>query len=109
MEDLRSEPDSDIPVAVAVSEKETAVINVPVGFNAAGSIYGGDQSKLTYLWNFGDGLRGSGQRPRHTFLATGTYRVTCTISDGANQNTDGFFIEVKETERADTQTSTNPK
>ena len=100
VEDLRAEPETGIPVARVVSEKETTIVNVPIEFSAAGSIYGGDQSMLTYLWDFGDGHRGRGQRPRHTFTKTGTYRVTCTLRDGTNQNTDGLFIKVTEAQKS---------
>ncbi|MBF0432744.1 MAG: PKD domain-containing protein [Fibrobacteria bacterium] len=94
VEDLRGVPEGGIPVAVIKQRKDTAQLNTPFQFTAEQSIYSGDQSKLTYVWDFGDGLRGSGQRPRHAFTGVGTYRVTCTISDGIHQTTDGLFLTV---------------
>ncbi|MBF0432609.1 MAG: PKD domain-containing protein [Fibrobacteria bacterium] len=94
VEDLTTNPGDGIPVAIVETETETASINTPVGFNAVKSIYAGDQSKLTYLWDFGDGIVGKGQRPRHSFAAIGTYRVTCTISDGKKSTIDGLFFTV---------------
>ncbi|MBF0431860.1 MAG: PKD domain-containing protein [Fibrobacteria bacterium] len=94
VEDISANPTGSVPVSVVSDMNDTYAINTPVSFSAANSIYSGDQSNLTYLWDFGDGIRGTGQRPQHSFAAVGTYRVTCTISDGENQTTDGFFLTI---------------
>ncbi|MBF0431430.1 MAG: PKD domain-containing protein [Fibrobacteria bacterium] len=94
VEDLRDNPTGNLPVAIVSPLEGIVNINTPVRFSAENSIYSDDQSKLSYLWDFGDGLQGSGQRPSHSFAGIGTYRVTCTISDGVNQNTDGMFVTV---------------
>ncbi|MBF0431122.1 MAG: PKD domain-containing protein, partial [Fibrobacteria bacterium] len=94
VEDLSEPPAGNLPVCVIPQQKDTATLNEAFQFSAENSIYSGDQSKLTYLWDFGDGFKGSGQRPSHIYMGTGTYRVTCTISDGINSNTDGLFVTV---------------
>ncbi len=35
-----------------------------------------------YSWDFGDGTKGSGPRPEHSYSAKGKYRVTLTVTDG---------------------------
>ena len=35
-----------------------------------------------WLWNFGDGNTSTAQNPVHTYLSTGTYNVTLSVSDG---------------------------
>ncbi|MBF0433629.1 MAG: PKD domain-containing protein [Fibrobacteria bacterium] len=94
VEDLKDNPTGSVPVAVVSPIEGTKAINTDINFSAESSIYSGDQTKLKYLWDFGDGYRGQGQRPIHKFAAMGTYRVTCTLSDGENQTTDGFFITI---------------
>jgi PKD repeat protein len=37
---------------------------------------------LNWLWEFGDGTTGSGQRPTHTYAAPGTYKVTVVQFSG---------------------------
>jgi len=36
---------------------------------------------LSYAWNYGDNITGSGARPNHTYAAAGTYTVTLTVTD----------------------------
>ncbi len=39
-------------------------------------------------WNFGDGDTSSKQNPLHTYISSGSFNVTLTVSDGSNENTD---------------------
>ncbi len=63
----------------------TAVLAVPscaenvCTFDARGSI-DENAARLTYSWNFGNGL-GVGPNPKRTFTSAGTYRVTLTAKD----------------------------
>ncbi len=36
---------------------------------------------LSYAWNFGDGSTGSGAAPGHTYVASGSYTVTLTVTN----------------------------
>jgi len=43
---------------------------------------------LSYSWNFGDGSAAStAANPSHTYIASGTYTATLTVSDGAHSST----------------------
>ncbi|MGD9483494.1 S8 family serine peptidase [Streptomyces sp. TRM70308] len=46
-----------------------------------------DGSIASYAWTFGDGERGQGATPSHTYGEPGTYEVTLTVTDDAG-NTD---------------------
>jgi hypothetical protein len=48
-------------------------------FDGSGST--DDGTIQTYEWDFGDGNIGSGERPTHTYAATGNYTVTLTVTD----------------------------
>lgn len=41
-----------------------------------------DRDQLTYDWNFGDGVTGTGKTPTHIYAETGTFGVTLRVSDG---------------------------
>ncbi|HEY7313483.1 MAG TPA: Ig-like domain-containing protein, partial [Gemmataceae bacterium] len=52
----------------------------------AGTANGGSGS-LSYLWNFGDGSTASGTlTPSHTYSTAGTYTVSLTVTDSANES-----------------------
>lgn len=52
---------------------------VEVQFDAGAS--DSDRPAATFLWDFGDGSRGEGERPRHRYRHGGCYRVRLTVVD----------------------------
>jgi len=58
----------------------TGLAGTAVTFNGSGSTDGNGLA-LTYVWSFGDGATGSGVAPTHTYVSSGTYTVTLTVSD----------------------------
>jgi PKD repeat protein len=42
----------------------------------------GNQPVINYLWEFGDGSTGSGPRPHHAYLRSGTFTVTLVLDSG---------------------------
>lgn len=40
-----------------------------------------DGTITSYVWNFGDGITGTGVTPTHIYSANGTYTVTLTVTD----------------------------
>ncbi len=65
-------------VNLSVQSSSPTTLGAATYFTA--TITGG--SNVTYQWNFGDGLTGSGQTISHTYMVTGSYtaRVTATNS-----------------------------
>lgn len=56
--------------------------NQTVLFNASGSI-DSDGVIISYLWDFGDGTRGTGETPTHVYRSPGHYTVILTVTDNA--------------------------
>jgi len=50
-----------------------------------GTLSADDHGIATYSWDFGDGVTGSGPRPRHIWWANGDYTVTLTVHDNVRQ------------------------
>lgn len=57
--------------------------NLSCSFNGSGS--SDDNGITNYSWTFGDGSTGSGVTTSRTYAAAGTYNVTLTVRDTANQ------------------------
>jgi len=85
---------SPTPVTVGAAVRPTAVFNfspsapVPGGtvfFNASASTAGPGHSIADYRWFFGDGREARGQIVQHPYEAAGTYAVTLTVVDDADQ------------------------
>ncbi|WCH90601.1 PQQ-dependent sugar dehydrogenase [Streptomyces moderatus] len=53
----------------------------PLKVSFTGKATDGDSQDLTYAWDFGDGTKGEGLNPSHTYEKNGTYQVTFTAKD----------------------------
>jgi parallel beta-helix repeat protein len=56
-----------------------------IRFNGSRS-YDLDGTISRYDWNFGDGTRGNGSRPTHTYYSNGSYTVSLTVTDNEGKN-----------------------
>ncbi len=54
-----------------------------VSFNASAST-DADGDSLTYLWDFGDGMKTAGAVTKHAYKQSGQYNVTLTVNDSKN-------------------------
>jgi len=54
--------------------------NVPVAFDGSRSS-DSDGSVVSYAWDFGDGTRGAGINPTHSYASVGDYSVTLRVTD----------------------------
>jgi RHS repeat-associated protein len=52
----------------------------PVQFDGSKSS-GPSSTTLTYAWDFGDGSKGTGVKPTHTYAKSGTFKVTLSVTD----------------------------
>jgi len=50
-----------------------------------------DDPVLSYRWDFGDGEMEVGASPVHNFDSSGTFRVSCTVSDDIRENTTAYM------------------
>jgi PKD repeat protein len=68
------------PIAAAGASVTSGTAPLPVAFTSAGS---GDPEGQPFMlsWEFGDGTKGSGASPSHTYASPGTFDVTLTVQD----------------------------
>ena len=64
----------------------SGVAGLALSFNGTGSS-DPDGDPLTYDWNFGDTMTGTGATVGHAYAAGGTYPVSLTVSDGTLTDT----------------------
>ena len=85
----------DLEVTISV-DNETPAVNDPVNFTTTVS---GGQAPYTFQWDFdNDGtIDSNNSNPGHTFTAAGTYTVTLTVTDSAN-NEDTASLDINVTE-----------
>ena len=79
------------PIAKAISDKNYGKAPLTIQFKA--EAFDIEDEKITYEWEFDDGLTSNIQNPEHTFQEAGTYavRLTATDSDGL-KDTDVVYI-----------------
>ncbi len=72
------------PTAVVSANLTSGVVPLLVSFDASGT-NDSDGTIVSYAWDFGDGINGTGATPSHTYTAAGSYtaEVTVTDDDGA--------------------------
>jgi len=71
---------------VAVFKADLSDTN-PLSLNFSGAESHDAEGAITsYLWDFGDGERGSGAEVSHPYLLAGTYKVSLTVSDTAGDS-----------------------
>jgi len=66
------------PTAVAGDDKK-ACLGDAIGFDASASQ--ASSGNASYVWDFGDGETGEGQKISHTYAKPGTYRIRLTVDD----------------------------
>ncbi len=72
----------------------TAAAGAEVTFDGTGSS-DPDGAVVSYAWDFGDGVEGTGATPSHTYTAAGSYSVMLTVTDdGGNMATDSTTVTI---------------
>jgi len=102
--EIATPPANSAPVADAGGPYSGSP-GVAVSFDGSGSTDpNGDP--LTYAWNFGDGMTGTGPTPNHVYATAGNYEVTLVVSDGvfesAPATTTAGIVEAAESDSSAT-------
>jgi|GEM_PF-1800736 len=83
--------DNSIPVAVATSDVSVGPAPLNVQFTGSGS--SDNVGVVSYLWEFGNGDTANVADPNYTYLVSGNYNVTLTVTDAdGNTNVDELNI-----------------
>jgi len=69
----------DVPVA-AFKAPRYAVVGTKAHFNGSAS-HDPSGRPITFAWLFGDGSKGTGAKPTHTYKAPGTYKVKLVVTN----------------------------
>lgn len=92
---LSSQGGNHAPTAAITSPSTVSAVLVgePILFDGSTSA-DRDDDRLGYLWDFGDDSGAAGPVVNHTFLTGGTYTVTLTVTDGAEDANDSVALVV---------------
>ena len=83
------------PIAVAAPTPREALIGLPILLSSADSIDpDGAPQPLGFLWDFGDGTTSTEANPSRAFVEPRAYRVSLTVSDGADAAVDSQVVHV---------------
>ncbi len=82
------EPQNLAPVANASANPTSGNVPLDVDFSSVGS-FDPDQDPMTFNWEFGDGATSSAANPSHTYLTSGAFSVTLTVTDDSGAT--GFY------------------
>jgi len=88
---------TDITPPIANAGPNDSVYN-NTAYSFDGSASTDNTGIVNYTWDFGDGIKGYGVTPSHTYTKPDTYIVTLKVTDAAgNNNTDTMTIKVIDT------------
>jgi len=91
---MASETVNDRPPIAVIAGPSTATTGQSVTFIGGGST-DPDGTITSYAWNFGDGTTGTGVNATHTYVTTGSFTVTLTVTDNSgNTNSTTHAITV---------------
>ncbi|MFT7561379.1 MAG: cellulose 1,4-beta-cellobiosidase [Flavobacteriales bacterium] len=86
------------PVAAASASPNTGDAPLSVDFDASATTDpDNSSSELTFTWDYGDGIGGTGIQSSHVYTVAGSYVATLTVSDGIAQDTTTVNVDVTET------------
>jgi YVTN family beta-propeller protein len=83
------------PIARAVPMPEEVFLGQPIVFSSAESLDPDEWPEaLSFHWEFGDGATSTAANPSHTYTNAGAFRVSLTVSDGADAAIDTVVAHV---------------
>jgi PKD repeat protein len=75
-------PPEELPPVADANGPYSALVGETITFDGTGSTDpNGDETIVSFAWDFGDGSTGSGATVDHAYAAEGTYSVTLTVTD----------------------------
>ena len=83
------------PIARATPGSEEVFLGQPTVFSSAESLDPDEGPQpLSFVWDFGDGATSTNANPMHTYSNAGAFRVSLTVSDGADAAIDTVVVHV---------------
>ncbi len=76
---IENAEDGFSPIVGVTADRTSGAAGLKVTFTATAE--DADSPELTYAWDFGDGTKGEGLNPTHTYKKVGTYTATFTATD----------------------------
>src|SRR3989442_4795104 len=69
------------PTSVCTANSNPAACSQSLTFDGSGSYASSGLHVVSYAWNFGDGVTGTGSTTTHAYSTFGTYSATLTVTD----------------------------
>jgi PKD repeat protein len=85
---------NQVPLVVTAADPVSGNAPLPVHFQADAIDPDGDETKLVYRWDFGDGGAQFGADVRHTYMTPGTYKAKVKVTDAKGGSTTSEEITI---------------
>jgi photosystem II stability/assembly factor-like uncharacterized protein len=80
-------PPTQLPASISITSTATAETGSDLGFSSSLTTTQG----ITFQWAFGDGATAADAAPTHAYAKAGSYQVTLTVSNTANDSRSASF------------------
>jgi PKD repeat protein len=91
---IRVEDPVNYPPTAVITGPVSGVVGEPLTFSGSAS-NDSDGNIVSYSWDFGDGVLGTGVVVSHTYTITGSYVITLTVTDDDDLiNSAGYPVQI---------------
>lgn len=91
---IPSPTDEPVPITAVAGTSRSTLVGKQISFDAGGSTLPESHEVREYLWDFGDGVRTTGEQVSHAYARPGRWQVRLTITTDQGEADDTIEVRV---------------